>query len=50
VAPPIPTALHVGTRKKRIAITAEDPPAKSVQKVAAALGDLATFVKGYIDG
>lgn len=50
VAPPIPTALHVGTRKKRIAITAETPPAKSLQKVAAALGDLATFVRGYVHG
>jgi chromosome partitioning protein len=50
VAPPIPTALHVGTRKKRIAITAETPPAKSLQRVATALGDLAAFVKGYVDG
>jgi len=50
VAPPIPAGLHVGTRKKRMAITAEAPPAKSLQKVAAALHDLATFVKGYVDG
>lgn len=50
VAPPIPTALHVGTRKKRIAITAETPPAKSLQKVATALTALSTFVKGYVDG
>lgn len=50
VAPPIPTALHVGTRKKRIAITAETPPAKSLQKVATALTTLSTFVKGYVDG
>jgi chromosome partitioning protein len=50
VAPPIPTALHVGTRKKRIAITAEDPPAKSLRKVAAALTNLSTFVKEYVDG
>jgi len=50
VAPPIPTALHVGTRKKRIAITAEAPPAKSLQKVAAALTDLSTFVKEYVNG
>lgn len=50
VAPPIPTALHVGTRKKRIAITAENPSAKSLQRVADALGNLATFMKGYVDG
>ena len=50
VAPPIPTALHVGTRKKRIAITAETPPAKSLQKVATALTSLSIFVKGYVDG
>lgn len=50
VAPPIPSALHVGTRKKRIAITAETPPAKSLQKVASALTDLSTFVKGYVHG
>jgi len=48
VAPPIPTAAHVGTRKKRMAITAETPPAKSLQKVAAALTNLSTFVKGYV--
>ena len=50
VAPPIPVALHVGTRKKRIAITAETPPAKSLQRVADGLGSLATFVKGYVNG
>lgn len=49
VAPPIPTALHVGTRKKRMAITAETPPAKSLQKVADALGNLSDFVKGYVN-
>ncbi len=49
VAPPIPTALHVGTRKKRMAITAETPPAKSLQKVADALGHLSDFVKGYVN-
>ena len=50
VAPPIPMASGVGTRKKRMAITAETPPAKALQKVAASLTDLSTFVKGYIDG
>ena len=33
-----------------IAITAEAPPAKSLQKVAAALTDLGTFVKEYVNG
>lgn len=50
VAPPIPAAAHVGTRKKRLAITAETPPAKSLQKVSAALHDLSAWVKGYVDG
>lgn len=50
VAPPIPTALAVGTRKKRIAITSETPPAKPLQKVAVALTELSTFVKGYVNG
>ena len=37
-------------RLKLIAITAEAPPAKSLQKVAAALTDLSTFVKEYVNG
>jgi chromosome partitioning protein len=49
VAPPIPAAQHVGTRKKRIAITAETPPAKSLRRVATALENVATFVKGYVN-
>lgn len=49
VAAPIPAALAVGTRKKRMAITSEDPPSKALQPVAAALQSLATFVKEYVD-
>jgi chromosome partitioning protein len=33
--PLVPAALAVGTRKKRMAITAEDPPAYALQPVAA---------------
>ena len=46
VAPPIPTALHVGTRKKRIAITAEAPPAKSLQKSRPRFTDLRHLREG----
>ena len=47
VGPLIPAALAVGTRKKRMAITAEDPPAKALQPVAAALRQVAAFVQEY---
>lgn len=49
VAAPIPAALAVGTRKKRMAITSEDPPAKPLQPVAAAMQSLAAFVKEYVN-
>jgi chromosome partitioning protein len=47
VGPLIPAALAVGTRKKRMAITSEDPPAKALRPVAEALRSVADFVKGY---
>lgn len=47
---PIPTALAVGTRKKRMAITSEDPPARALRPVADAMRSLAEFVKAYADG
>jgi chromosome partitioning protein len=49
VAAPIPAALAVGTRKKRMAITSEDPPGKALQPVANALHSLAAFVKDYVN-
>ena len=39
--------LAVGTRKKRMAITSEDPPAKALQPVATALRQVAGFVQEY---
>ncbi|MCD2158215.1 ParA family protein [Rhodococcus cerastii] len=48
VAPFIPAALAVGTRKKRMAITSENPPAKSLMPVAEAMTKLADYVKGYV--
>lgn len=48
VGPPIPSALAVGTRTKRIAISSEDPPAKALQPVDAAMRALADFVKEYV--
>lgn len=47
VAAPIPAALAVGTRKKRMAITSENPPGKALQPVASALHSLAAFVREY---
>jgi len=48
VGPPIPQALAVGTRKKRMAITSEHPPARSLRPVAAAMKSVAQFVKEYV--
>jgi len=48
VGPPIPNALAVGTRKKRIPITAEDPPAWPLRPVAAAMRELAELIKEYV--
>jgi chromosome partitioning protein len=50
VAGPIPMTSAVETRKKRMAITSENPPARQLRPVAAALEDLATFVKEYANG
>jgi chromosome partitioning protein len=50
VGPPVPFATAVGTRKKRMAITSENPPAKALQRFAGALDSVATFVKEYVDG
>jgi len=48
VGPLIPAALAVGTRKKRMAITAEDPPARSLRPVSEALHNVAAFVRSYV--
>jgi chromosome partitioning protein len=48
VGPPIPFAAAVGTRKKRLAITSEQPPAKALHGVAAAYESLADYVKEYV--
>lgn len=47
VAPPIPFATPIETRKRRMAITAEDPTPKRLEATVEALNDLATFVKEY---
>ena len=49
VAGPIPLASAVGTRKKRVAMTSETPPAKAIQPVVNALRSLADFVRAYAD-
>ncbi len=49
VGPLIPRADAVGNRRKRMAITAEDLPAKALQPVAEALRDLAGYVRRYPD-
>ena len=48
VGPPVPNASGVGTRSKRIAITAEDPPAKALRPFADAIAETATFLKEYV--
>ena len=48
VGPLIPAALAVGTRKKRMAITSEDPPGKPLRPVAEALNLVANFVREYV--
>jgi chromosome partitioning protein len=48
VGPLPPAALPVGTRKKRMAITSEDPPGKSLRPVADALREVAGFVEEYM--
>ncbi|MFC9556065.1 ParA family protein [Rhodococcus sp. NPDC056960] len=48
VGPPIPAASHVGTRTKRIAITAEEPPAKPLRAFAAAITDTAKYLREYV--
>lgn len=50
VGPPIPAALAVGTRKKRMAITSENPVGKSLQPVADAMTKLADYAKEYVNG
>lgn len=49
VAPPVPHAARVGTRTKRIAITAEEPPAKPLRAFAAAITDTAKFLQEYVN-
>jgi len=46
VAEPIPYVRGIETRKKRVAITSEEPPAKANAEFVAALHSLASFVKG----
>lgn len=48
VGPPIPRATAVEVRKKRMAITSENPPAKPLRPVADGLRQLAAYVKEYV--
>ena len=45
VAEPIPYVRGIETRKKRVAITSEDPPTKANAEFVAALHNLASYVK-----
>lgn len=49
VAPPIPFSTPIETRKRRMAMTAEDPIPKRLAGAVAAFGDLADFVKEYAE-
>ena len=47
VGPPVPRADAVGVRRKRMAMSAEDAPAKAVAPVVEAMKDLAEYVRSY---
>lgn len=47
VGPLVPRAEAIGNRRKRMAITHEDPPAKPLRPVAAAFGEVANYVRNY---
>lgn len=48
VGPPAPRTSAVETRKKRMAITSEHPPAKALRPFANAMEQLAQFAKEYV--
>ncbi|WP_392423623.1 hypothetical protein [Barrientosiimonas humi] len=48
VGPPIPYARQIGERKRRMAMSAEDPTPKAFTGAVQAYKDLATYVKGYL--
>lgn len=49
VGPFVPFAKPVGRRTKRMAITSEDPPAKALRPVAAAMQQIANYVESYVN-
>ena len=49
VGPHVPRANAVETRKKRMAITSENPPAKALRPVDLALRQVAAFIKEYVN-
>lgn len=49
VGPFLPLAPAVGERSKRMAITAEDKPAKRLSQFAAGMRDIAEFLKEYVN-
>lgn len=50
VAEPVPFVRGIETRKKRVAITSEDPTPKAYQAFAASVNSLAGFVKAHGNG
>ena len=49
VGPFVPFRRTVGQRTKRIAISAEEPPSKDLQPVKEAMGNVADYVRRYLD-
>jgi chromosome partitioning protein len=47
VGPPVPRSTAIETRKKRMAITSENPPAKALRPFDLAVREVAQFVKEY---
>jgi chromosome partitioning protein len=49
VGPFVPFAKAVGNRRKRLAITSEDKPARPLRPVAAAFRSIADYVRSYVE-
>jgi len=45
VAPPVPMAQGVATRRRRTAMASEDPPPKALARVVTAIGRVSDFIK-----
>jgi hypothetical protein len=49
VGPVVPFCRPLETRKRRAAVTAEDPTPANVRDFVSAMGDVAAAVRAYVD-